>query len=234
MSRARSLLFLAAATALFAGQAALRPAPRAPREAPPLTPAEASAALFLGGFRAIASDVLWVRLIDRYEAGRYEEVVPLAEAILALDPRDDRAWFFAASTLAVDLPSLEPPEARWPWVREGLALIRRGSRENPRSWLLRFYDGFLVWQHVAPVPALAGRFEAQEGAAPREYALRRFAEAAATPGHAIYVDWKLIRAALDLGRAEVARAALDHVRAAHPHASPEQIRAFAAEIERGR
>src|SRR5207249_4931446 len=128
----RAAFFAVLALALFAS---LRPL--GPKAAPVAAPEGGSAAaLFLGPFRAIVADALWVRLLDRYEAGAYEEVLPLAQALLALDPRFEQAWTYAAWTLAVNLPALEQEPARWPWVREGFLLAREGARRNPGSWAL--------------------------------------------------------------------------------------------------
>jgi hypothetical protein len=241
VSRRRAALWLALAAALFALARALRPEMPAQPASAALAPEDAGAALFLGGFRAIAADALWVRLIDRWEAGAFEEVVPLAQAILALDPRSERAWSYAAWTLAVNLPALEREDARWPWIRQGILLAREGARKNPASWALRFEEGYLVWQEIvrARDPALGARFQADraadpEGVPPLEYARRRFAEAGALEGHPIYVDWKLVRASIDAGRPDEARRALAHVRAAHPAANPEQIRDFEREIDSAR
>lgn len=237
MNPRRALAFLALGIALIAAKAALLAPPRAALDPAAMAPREmAPATLFLGGFRAIVADALWVRLIERYDAGDYEEVPPLAEALVALDPRFEQAWFVASWTLAVDLPALEREEARWPWVRQGLLLIRDGARRNPASWFLRFHEGFLAWQHVARDPALSHRFLADaeanpEGVAAAEYARRRFAEAAALPGHPIYVDWAVIRASLATGRRDAARAALAHVRAAHPGAHPDQLAEFERRVE---
>lgn len=229
MSPRRAAIFLVLALLLFA---ALRPlAPETPAE-----PADSGPTLFLGGFRAIAADVLWVRLLERDEAEDYEAVVSSAEALLALDPHFEQAWAFLAWTIAVNRPALEPESERWPWVRQGLLVLREGARENPGSWTLAFEEGTLAWQHVAPDPTLAARFRVDrtanpDGLEPRELARRRFEQAHALPGHAIYVDWKLIRASIDAGRLARAREVLAHVRAEHPRASPDQLADFEREID---
>jgi hypothetical protein len=237
VSRARSAIFAALAGALFfAHGAALRTLAPAPAAAP-LDPEATPAALVLGGFRVIAANALWVRLVERKESGACEEVPPLAEAILALDPGFEPAWIVAAWTIAVDIPALLPAGARWPWIKQGYLLIAKGARKNPHSWRLALYEGLLVEQHVASDPVRAERFRADrdldpEGVAPLELAYRRFRDAAAIAGHAVAVDWAVARAAIALGRIEEAEAALEHVRAAHREASPDQIQLLEERLRR--
>ena len=211
-------------------------APQSARPSAFAEPISEIATLLLGGFRAVAADALWLRLLDRYEAGDYGEVLPLAEALLGLDPRFERAYLVAAWTLAVDIPSLEPEAEAWPYVRQGLLLLRKGTARNPRSWLLRAHEAYLS-QRLSKLPPLAERFANDpkldaERIGALAQASRLYREAQRIDGHAVYVDWGLVETSIALGRLDEAAAALRHVRAAHPEASPEQIASFEEAIAR--
>ncbi len=118
------------ARGLVRERAAVRRRVGATAEVPP---ALAFANVALGGFRGTIADLLWLRAQRLQEAGRYVELVPLAEGIAALEPDNGEVWAYHAWNLSFNVCAMASrPEDRWRWVRAGLDLLeKRGTRLNP-------------------------------------------------------------------------------------------------------
>ena len=123
------LMALLAALAV-AGQVALRRA--RPESAPALSEGALAA---MGGFRAIAAEIVWFRADRLQEAGRYVELAQLAETLALLEPHTPEVWSYAAWNLAYNVSVMMPTaEDRWRWVQAAIRLLRdSGLRLNPRS-----------------------------------------------------------------------------------------------------
>ena len=120
------LVFLAALAT--GGQFALR------RMRPESAPALSEGALaVMGGFRAIAAEVIWFRADRLQEAGRYVELAQLAETLSILEPHTPEVWSYAAWNLAYNISIMMPTyEDRWRWVYAAICLIRdKGLVLNP-------------------------------------------------------------------------------------------------------
>ena len=89
----------------------------------------------LGGFRGVVAEVLWFRAHRLQEAGRYLELVQLADWLTMLDPHASEAWVYNAWNLAYNVSvMMARPEDRLRWVQNGIALLRdEGLRFNPRE-----------------------------------------------------------------------------------------------------
>ncbi len=87
----------------------------------------------LGGFRGIIADALWVRATELQDAGKYLEIVQLADWITKLEPRFTPVWAFHAWNMAYNISAVfSRPEDRWRWVSQGIRLLRDdGIRCNP-------------------------------------------------------------------------------------------------------
>lgn len=185
--RPRPLALGAAAALALAAAHALAPRPDGPPVAAPF-------ALVAGAFRPLAANVLWLRFRERVDARAYDDALPLAALILALDPAFERAWFETAWTIGVDIPAFEDdPDAAWAWRRQGLRQLEEGARRNPRSWWLRHRLGFYVQYTIAPDRAIHERFERERGEPPEAFACRAYREAQKIDGHARYVDLAIER-----------------------------------------
>lgn len=151
-------------------------------------PPDSGLALFAGAFKPFVADALWARMLAYYEADAYDDMLPVAQAILALDPHFEHAWWITASTIAIDLAAFEDdPAVRWSWRRQGFLVLRDGIARNRGSWYLWFQLGALAELTEADAP-LAERFrldrDVDPGAAgPLELARRAYAEAARVSGH---------------------------------------------------
>lgn len=91
---------------------------------PPRTPTPAIN-IALGGFRGIIADLLWLHAAELQEQGRYFALTQLASAITRLQPEFPEVWALQAWNMAYNISVLIPdPDQRWPWVRQGLELLR--------------------------------------------------------------------------------------------------------------
>ena len=89
----------------------------------------------LGGFRGIASEVVWFRADRLQDEGRYAELAQLAGMLTALEPHTPEVWAFTSWNLAYNVSVMMPDAAdRWRWVEAGLKLLRNdGLAANPDS-----------------------------------------------------------------------------------------------------
>jgi hypothetical protein len=119
------------------------------------------------GYETAAADLAWLRGIQYYGEHRmtdqnYVRIGHVMSVATDLDPRFLAPYVFGAFVLAQEL---RRPD-------DGLALLEKGRRANPESWLLAFETGFLhyVCRHDY------------------ESAARYFVRAARLPGHPPYVE----------------------------------------------
>lgn len=110
-------------------------------EAPVAAPPDvAVAAVFLGAFRGLVVDYLWLRALRLEDEGQYFEASDLADWIAKLEPRLEQVWSFKAHALAYNASvATEDPAQRWRWIQKGVAFLRdKGIEINPRSPELYF------------------------------------------------------------------------------------------------
>lgn len=92
----------------------------------------------LGGFRGLASEVVWFRADRLQDEGRYAELAQLSTWLTFLDPYAPEVWAYAAWNLAYNVSVMMPTaQDRWRWVDAGLKLLRDdGLRLNPSDAVL--------------------------------------------------------------------------------------------------
>jgi hypothetical protein len=107
------------------------------------------------GFELLLADLYWIRTVQYFGGQRvfardkrFDLLTPLADITTTLDPRMEIAYRYGA----VFLSEPKPTGAGLP--HEGIALLEKGVRENPRSWRLRqdlgmFHHIFLNDSHTA-------------------------------------------------------------------------------------
>ena len=90
-----------------------------------LPPELAFTTVFLGGFRGILVNFLWLRAQKLQEDGKYFELVQLSDWIGLLQPYLPAVWRFNAWNLSYNI-SVEFPtgEERWNWIYQGIKLLR--------------------------------------------------------------------------------------------------------------
>ncbi len=113
--------------------------------APPLL---ALTTVALGGFRGLISNALWIRSSDLQDAGKYFEMVQLADWITKLEPHFSQVWANLAWNMAYNISvKFEDPRDRWRWLQRGIELLRdEGLKYNPHDILLHRELGWL-FQH---------------------------------------------------------------------------------------
>ncbi|MFW5915460.1 MAG: hypothetical protein ACOCTQ_03185, partial [Planctomycetota bacterium] len=158
LTKMRRVVFLATALALLGvGGMFVRPLHRqqirhdltsAPVKG--VSPGVVLATTALGAFRGVIVDVVWIRMENLKNEGKFFELVQLADLACRLAPRFPKVWDFNAWNLAYNI-SVQVPEyaERWPWVRKGIELLRdEGIPNNPNEPELYFS---LAWIYMHKV-----------------------------------------------------------------------------------
>jgi len=95
------------------------------------------------GYRDLAADVLWFRMVQYYGGYRMGEndialFAHLVDVITDLDPQFVYAYVFGALIIAQDLGQFE----------QGIGFLEKGVRNNPEDWWLPFELGFLHYVYA--------------------------------------------------------------------------------------
>ncbi len=155
LNKMRRLMFLATAVALFAVAGMfVRPLNRqqirydlTSEPVKGVGPGMVLATTALGAFRGVLVDVIWIRMENLKQEGKFFEIVQLADLACRLAPRFPSVWDFNAWNMAYNV-SVQIPEysERWPWVRAGIELLRdEGIPNNPNEPELYFS---LAWIYM--------------------------------------------------------------------------------------
>jgi len=157
-------------------------------------PEEVVTVLLLGGFRAIAVDILWIRSMNLKEEKKFYQLRTLYELIAKLQPSFAKAWIFNGWNLAYNIANQWPSkEDKWKWVKSGIDFIDKGKRRNPDNVDILFYLGY-VYFHKACLRASGEDYWyirqrlMEEGINPYEEAVKNFEAAAAIGGHSVIGD----------------------------------------------
>ncbi len=113
----------------------------------PFAPSPTAAPFAVLGYRELGADLLWVRTIGYFggDDDTADGVASLVEAVVALDPRFERAYDWG--TRAVTLADHGVDQAA---IRRAVALLERGMREFPRSWKIHRLAADVLIQDVQP------------------------------------------------------------------------------------
>lgn len=131
------------------------------------------------GYRDLAADVLWFKMVQYYGGYRMGEndialFAHLVDVITDLDPQFVYAYVFGALIISQDLGQFE----------RGIAFLEKGVRNNPEDWWLPFELGFLNYVYARDYAKALLFFEkaaGMPGAGPQ--AARFAAFVAAKAGH---------------------------------------------------
>ncbi|MBI4576901.1 MAG: hypothetical protein HY722_11625 [Planctomycetes bacterium] len=193
-------------------------------------PGEFAGTLLLGGFRALALDVLWTRAEGLRRDLRYWELPALYDLISAIQPHMGVIRTIHADTMAYDIPFYETDEdLRWSWVRRALLLLDEGVVADPLDPEVQWARASILSGPVVGRDAYRTRFASDrdlnpEGRSPEDMTLRALYATVRLDGHTFLADRELLlllgRLSRDMGeaRAELrrqARALLDHVASDH-------------------
>ena len=89
----------------------------------------------LGGFRGLIANALWVRAVELQDAGKYFEMVQLADWITKLQPHIPTVWIAQAWNMSYNISiKFQNPADRWLWVERGITLLRdQALKYNPQE-----------------------------------------------------------------------------------------------------
>jgi len=102
------------------------------------------------GLRRLSSDLAWIRLLQYYgtleeeehvhglgycDRGEYEELLPMCQEVVRLDPYFHYAYLFGGGCLAFNHGRYD----------EAIELLQEGIRNNPKFWRFRLYIAAIVY-----------------------------------------------------------------------------------------
>jgi hypothetical protein len=191
MKRSTLAVALLLVAALFGLQAALErsPAQRLERASQNLGELRASSllptsigSLFLGSFRAVAIDILWIQMHRMgEEQHRYFERVEIMDLITKLQPRNPEAWAYQGWDAAYNIANQFRTEEEVQllrgaktdaardrlkrkiaekdvqfrkWIRLGLQKLAEGSRHLPEDAYLQYEVGKALWTKASWGPGI--------------------------------------------------------------------------------
>lgn len=108
---------------------------------------------FLGSFRTVAVDILWLRYLDAADDRRFFEAVEYGEFITTLQPRNTEVASLLAHDYIMNIPALtRDADEQWRWIRRGALLLRESADRNPTDIYIRHQLAFWALRHrYAPV-----------------------------------------------------------------------------------
>jgi hypothetical protein len=183
-----------------------------------LSPGEMAAATLLGGFRSIAIDIAWIRVMECLDEQRYEDLPILYEVLEVFQTRSPLLFLIEADQMVLDLPRRLPhrPEERRAWIGKGLETIERGLARFPDHPLLLREKQFLYFLRFDPrrypddrawfLAARPGpRDRVPYGVDPLRVARSAGEKALSIPEHTFDIDemlWRVYRLSYGLVRGE--------------------------------
>jgi hypothetical protein len=101
------------------------------------------------GFELLMADVYWIRTVQYFGGQRafgkekkFEVLEPLIDITVTLDPRFEIAYRYGATFLSEPWPvGAGRPE-------QGVKVLERGARANPRSWFIQQNLGFFTYYYL--------------------------------------------------------------------------------------
>lgn len=97
-------------------------------------PEVAISTIFLGGFRNIVINFLWLRMTNLQSQGKYYEMVQLANWILSVQPDNAQVAQFLGWNMAYNISVVHPDkDVRWRWIRHGIQTMQRAIELNPHE-----------------------------------------------------------------------------------------------------
>ena len=108
--------------------------------------------VLMGGFRAIAVDLIWMKAQDAQRNRDWHRFLLLNQLTASLQPRFIEVWIFNMWNMSYNLSLLPPTEREgWQWVKRGIAFGKEGFTRNPDSWRLAWSIGFQYYHKCGTV-----------------------------------------------------------------------------------
>jgi len=109
----------------------------------------------LGGFRAIAVDLIWLNAWEAEEQKDYYRLLGLYELMSYLQPNSIQVWRFNVWMMAFNLPRAAPSaEEGWKWVKRAIRLCEKGVERNqysPRGSQLPGLLGYIYYHRCGTI-----------------------------------------------------------------------------------
>lgn len=104
----------------------------------------------LGGFRAVAANLLWLKSDQYWHMGGpgWWRMRPVFNTIVELDPHFVIAWRTYGWHAAWNLHNDAAPEDKPGFLKMGEEIFRRGIAANPKSWDLRMELAWLFYDRI--------------------------------------------------------------------------------------
>jgi len=115
-----------------------------------VSPQLVMATQMFGWARGIMIDVIWIRMEELKQAGRFFELAQLADWACKLAPRIDDVWDVQAWNMAYNVSCLVDyfPD-RWEWVWSGIKLLRdEAIPNNPNSYDLYWHLSWTIYHKL--------------------------------------------------------------------------------------
>lgn len=154
-------LHVPVAAVLLAAAAGLGRLSDARRATPP---PKVGAATVLGGFSALAAQVLWIRADRALLERREDDAILALRGVVELEPQLVSAAQHAADTIGWDLSRDRPDAVRWAMAQEGLRILDDAVADNPASADALRERGRYALLRLAEDPALAAGFRRDRSA----------------------------------------------------------------------
>ena len=152
------------------------------------TPSDVWGTLLLAGFRGIAVDILWVRAMNLQQEGEFFELLTLYKLILDLQPHFVSVWAYSAWNMAYNIShDMETKEEKWKWIQKGMALLKKGIKRNPKSYILYFELGWFYFHKAEADPYYQQQLR-KEGKDNYELAIHWFKKSTEAEPHPPYVE----------------------------------------------
>jgi len=111
-----------------------------------LPPGEFFGTVLLGGFRAIAVDLIWLKAKEAERNHDWHRYLVLNQLIASLQPRFIEVWSFNMWNMAYNLSLTAPTDREgWHWVKKAIESGKEGferNERNPNRWKLAWHIGY--------------------------------------------------------------------------------------------
>lgn len=98
------------------------------------------------GFRKLVADMLWLKVDEYWHRGLVQRMLPMMETVTVLDPHFIEAYALGAWHLAYNVTVLfHSADERQKYIDQGITLLKRGIKNNPRSSKLYAELGFTIY-----------------------------------------------------------------------------------------
>ena len=98
------------------------------------------------GFRKLVADLLWLKVDEYWHLGLVQRMLPMMETVVALDPHFIEAYALGAWHLAYNVTVMfYSAEEKVKFIDQGIHLLKKGIKNNPRSSKLYMELGFTIY-----------------------------------------------------------------------------------------